>query len=151
MASRGFEFAYMLDGSSATPVIRDFTLGDATAYAVGDIVAMQSDGYVDKLTGSIGEVTGVMMEAVASADVSAGVTAAKVAILTRNQVWRCSMDASSCSGVVAYTKTLDVADQNTIDASDITNGSLILVETGTDDEGNVLGYVVFSDTSFGNA
>jgi hypothetical protein len=149
MASRGFEFAYMLDGTESTPVIRDFTLGETTAYKVGDIVAMQSDGYVDKLTASIGEVTGVMMEAQASA--SAGVTKAKVAIVTRNQVWRCSMDATTTSAVVAYTKTVDVADQNTIDADDITNGSLTLVDTGTDDEGNVLAYVVFSDTSFGNA
>lgn len=149
MASRGFEFAYMLDGTEVAPVVRDLTLGETTAYKVGDIVGMQSDGYVDKLTASIGEVTGVMMESASSP--SAGVTKAKVAILTRNQVWRCSMDATSCSGVVAYTKTIDVADQNTIDASDITNGSLILVDTGTDDEGNVLGYVVFSDTSFGNA
>ncbi len=110
---------------------------------------MQSDGYVDKLTASIDEVTGVMMES-ASAP-SAGVTKAKVAILTRNQVWRCSMDATTTSAVIAYTKTIDVADQNTIDASDITNGSLTLVDTGTDDEGNVMAYVVFSDTSFGNA
>ena len=28
MASRGFEFAYMLDGSGATPVIRDFIIGE---------------------------------------------------------------------------------------------------------------------------
>ena len=74
-----------------------------------------------------------------------------MAIVTRNQVWRCSMDATSTSGVVAYTKTIDVADQNTIDADDLSNGSLILVDTGTDDEGNVLAYVVFADTSFGNA
>ena len=35
MASRGFEFAYDLNQS--TPVIKDLTLGDSTAYLVGDI------------------------------------------------------------------------------------------------------------------
>lgn len=148
MATRGFEFAYMLDGSNATPVIRDFTLGDATAYKVGDLVLMQSDGYVDKVTGTTTEVTGVVQEAVASP--SAGTTKAKVAIIVRNQVWKCSMDDTSTTAVVGYTKTLDTADANTIDADDITNGGMILVDTGTDDEGNVLAYVVFADSTFGN-
>jgi len=148
MASRGFEFAYMLDGSNATPVIRDLTLGQSTAYVVGDIVLIQSDGYADKLTGSIDEVTGVMMESVSSP--TADTTAAKVAIVTRNQVWRCSTDATTCAAVVGYTKTVDVADQNTIDADDLTNGSLIKVDAGTDDDGNVLLYVVFADTTFGD-
>lgn len=149
MASRGFEFAYMLDGSNATPVIRDFAMGETTAYAVGDVVAMQSDGYVDKLTGSVGEVTGIMMEAVTPA--SAGVTSAKVAIVTQHQVWRCSTDATACTAVTGYTKTVDLADQNTIDASDITNGSLIKVDADTDDDGNVLLYVAFADCTFTNA
>lgn len=148
MASRGFEFAYYLDGSNGTPVIRDFTMGETTAYKVGDLVTMQSDSYVDKTTASIGEVTGIMMESVTPA--AAGATAAKVAILTRNQVWRCSTDGTSCAAVTGYTKTVDVADQNTIDASDITNGSMIKVDAGTDDDGNVLLYVCFADTTFGN-
>lgn len=147
MAGRGFEFAFMLDGTEATPVIRDLTLGETTAYKVGDVVLIQSDGYADKVVGSIGEITGVMMEAVAVG--VAGTTKAKAAIATRNQVWRCSMDATTSSAVIGYTKTLDTVDCNTIDASDITNGSLTLVDTGTDDEGNMVGYVVFSDTTFG--
>lgn len=148
MASRGFEFAYMLDGAGS-PVIRDFPLGQTTAYAVGDVVAMQSDGYLDKLTASIGEVTGIIMEAVTPA--SAGATSAKVAIVTRNQVWRCSTDGTTCAAVTGYTKTVDLADANTIDASDITNGSMIKVDAATDDDGNVLLYVNFADTTFGNA
>jgi hypothetical protein len=147
MATRGFEFAFMLDGTEATPVIRDLTLGETTAYKVGDAVLIQSDGYADKVVGSIGEITGVMMEAVAVG--VAGTTKAKVAIATRNQVWRCSTDATTSSIVIGYTKTLDTVDCNTIDASDITNGSLTLVDTGTDDEGNQVAYVVFSDTTFG--
>lgn len=147
MSTRGFEFAYQLDGVN-TPTIRDFPLGETTAYAVGDVVTIQSDGYADKQTASVGEVTGIMQEAVTPA--SAGATSAKVAIATRNQVWRCSTDATTESAVIGYTKTVDLADANTIDASDITNGSMIKVDAGTDDDGNVLMYVNFADTTFGS-
>lgn len=151
MATRGFEFAYMLDGSNATPVIRDFILGAAAAHLIGDLVLMQSDGYVDQVTGTTTEVTGVVMEAFAAADVTAGTTLCKIAILTRNQVWRCSMDASSTSAVVGNTKTLDTVDANTIDADDVSNGAMCPVDLSqTDDDGNVLAYVAFLDTSFGN-
>ena len=151
MASRGFEFAYMLDGSNATPVIRDFILSTAAAHKVGDLMTVASDGDVTQVTGTTTEVIGVMQEAVAAAAITAGTTKAKMAIITRNQVWRCSMDAATTTGVVGYTKTLDTADANTIDADDITNGSMIPVDTSTlDDDGNVMGYVVFADTTFGN-
>ena len=151
MASRGFEFAYCLDGSNATPVIRDFVMGETTAYAVGDVVLIQSDGYADKVTASVAEVTGIMMESVTPA--SAGTTSAKVAIVYQNQVWRCSADASTATTPLeGYIKTQDIADQNTIDADDVTNGSMTVVDaTGTDDDGNVLMYVTFSDCTFGNA
>ena len=152
MATRGFEFDSMLDGSNATPVTRDFTLGIAAAHIVGDLMLMQSDGYIDAVTSTTSEVTCVMQEAVASGDVTAGTTTAKAAILARGQVWRCSMDASSTSYVIGYTKTIDTADKNTIAAADSSGGAMILVDASeTDDEDNVLGYVVFSDTTFGNA
>ena len=148
MASRGFEFCYYLDGSNATPVIRDFTCGQ-TAYSEGDVVTIQSDGYFDGQTTNVAEVTGIVMETVTGA--TAGTTKAKLAIITPFQVWRCSTDGTSCAAKTGYTKTVDVADANTIDASDITNGSMIKVDAGTDDDGNVLLYVVFTDTTFGNA
>jgi len=153
MASRGFEFAYMLDGSGATPVIRDFTLGVAAAHLVGDLMIIQADGYADEaVAGTTVEPAGVMMEAIAAADVTAGTTVGKMAILTRNQVWRCSADASSTTGVVGVTKVMNLVDKNTIDATPITGGNMILVDKSTlDDDGNVLCYVVFSDTAFGNA
>ena len=151
MATRGFEFAYMQDGSNATPLIRDFTLGAAAAHLEGDLMLMQADGYIDAVTGSTAEVTCIMREQIAAADVTAGTTQGKAAIITRNQVWRCSMDATTTTGVKLYTKTMDTVDKNTIDADDITNGDMILIDTGTDDDGNVLGYVVFADTSTGNA
>ena len=151
MASRGFEFAYMLDGSKATPVIRDFTLGAAAAHLVGDLMLMQSDGYIDAVTGSTTEVTCVMQEAVAAAAITAGTTTAKAAIITNLQVWRCSMDASSTTALPFYDKTIDTADKNTIDADDLTNGRMMLVDTDTDDDGNVLAYVTFRVPSAGNA
>jgi len=161
MATRGFEFAYMLDGSSASPVIRDFTLGVAAAHLVGDLMLVQSDGYIDAVTGTTTEVTCVMMEAVAAGDITAGTTTAKAAILTRNQVWRCSTDAATAAtALIGTVKTWDTADKNTIDADDVTNGAMIVAEGEPDPDdiadrlggdGFVIGYVVFADTSFGNA
>ena len=152
MASRGFEFVDMLDRSGGTPKTIDLILGVAAAHKVGDLVLMQSDGYVDQVTGSTTEVTGVMQEAVAAADITAGTTKAKVAIITPNQIWRCSCDAATVSAVVGYTKTWDTVDANTIDADDITNGAMIAYKIDDlDDDGNVLAQVVFSDTTFGNA
>ena len=157
MASRGFEFAYMLDGSNATPVIRDFVLGAAAAHLVGDLMKVQTDGYIDAVAGDIDEVTCVMQEAVAAADITAGTTKAKAAILTSGQVWRCSTDATTAAtALIGTVKTWDTVDKNTIDADDVTSGSMIVAEgepaaADLDDAGNVMGYVVFSDTTFGNA
>jgi len=154
MATRGFEFAYMLDGSNATPLIRDFVLGVAAAHKVGDLMLVQSDGYIDHVTGTTTEVTCVMQEPIAAADITAGTTKGKAAIITRNQVWRCSTDDSTAAtALVGTIKIWDTADANTIDASDVTNGAMIVVELPTelDDDGNLVGYVCFADTTFGNA
>ena len=152
MASRGFEFSYMLDGSNATPVIRDFRLAAAAAHKVGDLVVVASDGDVGLVTTTTTEVTGVMQEAFAATEVSAGTTVGKVALIMRGQVWRCSMDATTTTGIVGYTKKFDTVDANTVDADDLTTGGMILVDKSeTDDDGNVLAYVVFADTTFGNS
>lgn len=148
MATRGFEFAYMLDGSNATPVIQDFPVDGTGAYAVGDLTLVNSDGQLAKVTGSTTEVTAVIQEARASGS-DGGLL--KAAIITSTQVWRCSMDATTTTGVKFYTKTMDTVDHNTIDADDITNGRMMLVDTGTDNDGNVLGYVTFRVPSAGNA
>lgn len=141
----------MLDGSGATPVIRDFTLGVAAAHLIGDLMLMQSDGYIDAVTGTTTEVTCVMMESVAAAAITAGTTQGKAAVITRNQVWRCSSDASSVSAVNYYTKTQDTVDKNTLDADDVSNGAMAVVDQSIlDADGNVILYVVFLDTSVGN-
>ncbi len=153
MTSRGFEFAYMLDGSNATPVIRDFPVHGTGAYTAGDLVVVNgsANGEVTRVTSTTTEVTGVMQETRAASVGSDG-DKMKVAIITRNQVWRCSMDDTTCaSWIPGYVKTLDTLDCNTIDADDITNGSMCAVDVSNlDDEGNVMAYVVFLDTTFGN-
>ena len=148
MASRGFEFAFDLNGAS-TPMIMDLLCGETTEYVKGDLVCLQTDGYVDKLTTSIGEITGVVQESLAAGN-TAGTTKVKVALATPTQVWKCSMDSSTATtAIVGYTKTLDTNDANTIDAGDITNGSLILLKKDElDNDGNILAYVTFSDVTF---
>ena len=151
MATRGFEFAYMLDGSNATPVIQDFILSTAAAHKKGDLMVAENDGDLTQAAATATEVIAVCQEDVALADVTAGTTKAKMAIITRNQVWRCSMDAATTALINGYTKTVDIVDCNTIDA-DGSSGKAILVDASkTDDDGNVLAYVCFSDTTFGNA
>lgn len=148
MSTRGFEFAYMLDGSNATPVIRDFPVDGTGAYAVGDLTLVNSDGQLARVTGSTTEVTAVIQEARASGSDGDNL---KAAIVTSGQVWRCSMDASSTTAKAFYTKTIDTADHDTIDADDLSNGRMMLVDTGTDDDGNVLAYVTFRVPTVGNA
>ncbi len=150
MASRGFEFAYMLDGSGATPVIRDFTLGEALAHKHGDAMTLESDGYLDLADNGNTEIVGIMQESVTLP--TAGTTVAKLAIATRNQVWRCSMDAATTALIRGYTKDADFVDHNTIDADNAGSGGMIIVDVSElDEDGNVLAYVVFADTTFGNA
>jgi len=153
MSTAGFEYAYNLNGSDGSvPVIRDIVLGVAAAHKKGDLMLIQDDGFADQVVGSIAEVTAVMAETIAAADITAGTTTGKMAILQRNQVWRCSADAATTTAVKGHTKTVDTVDANTIDADDIVNGSMIYVDNqGTDSDGNLIMEVVFSDTTFGNA
>lgn len=151
MSTAGFEFAYNMDGSNKTPKTIDVILGVAQAHKKGDLMLIQSDGFADQVAGSIDEVTGVMAQDMAAADITAETTTAEMYVIVRNQVWRCSMDAATSTGVVGYTKTIDTVDTNTIDADDITNGSMTLVDKSIlDDDGNIEARVVFSDTTFGN-
>lgn len=147
MATRGFEFAYNLDGSNHTPLIKDMPVNGTGAFSAGDLVVLAS-GELNRVTGSTAEVTAVMQESRTS---GADGALMKAAIITPSQVWKCSMDASSTSAVLGNTKTIDTVDHNTIDADDLVNGSMIFFDSGTDNDGNVLAYVVFSDTTFGNA
>jgi hypothetical protein len=152
MATNGFEFAYMLDGSNARPVVRDFVLGAAAEHLIGDLMVVQADGFIDAATGSTTLVTCVMQEYVAAADITAGTTTAKAAIITTNQVWRCSSDASTAATVfVGIPKLIDTVDKNTIDADDVTNGAMVCVNKDeVDSDGNLIFYVMFTNCSFGS-
>jgi hypothetical protein len=113
---------------------------------------MKSDGYLDQSAASETEVTAICQEAVAAASITGGTTKAKCAIITRNQVWRCSFNAGSPTGVIGFTKTQDLVDCRHLAYNDISGGPCILVyKSDTDDEGNYIGHVVFADTTFGNA
>ena len=159
MATQGFEYVGSLTGTPE--VTRDFILGAAAAHLKGDLMLVQADGFIDAVTGSTTEVTCVMAEAVAAADITAGTTVAKAVIITRDQVWRCSTDASTAAtALVGTVKTWDTVDKNTIDADDVTNGAMIVfegkpspadIDDRLDSDGNVIGHVIFSDTTFGNA
>ena len=158
MATQGFEF--YSDKNEATPVARDFILGAAAAHLVGDLMKVQTDGFIDAVAGSIDEVTCVMAENVAAADVTAGTTRAKAYIITPSQTWKCSTDAATAAtALIGTVKTWDTVDKNTIDADDVSNGSMIVakgypapegIDNNLDNDGNVIGFVNFSDTTFGN-
>ncbi len=152
MSTRGFEFGYMLDGSNKTPVIRDLPVHGTGAYDIGDLVKVNgsADGEVARVTTTTTEVTGVMQEA-RLASVGADADKMKVAIITRNQVWRCSTTAASGTSVIGVRKTLDTTDHNTINDVSEEVGAMILVDnTTTDDDGYLVYHVVFADTTFGN-
>lgn len=149
MATNGFEFAGSLNRAGATPTIHDLPVDGTGAYAVGDLTLLNSSGQLAAVTSTMTEVTAVIQEARAALGAADG-DIVKAAIITSDQIWKCSMDATTTSAVVGYTKTCDVADANTLDADDISNGSAIFWKSGTDDEGNILAYVLFADTTFGN-
>lgn len=139
----------MLDGSNATPLIRDFTLGAAAAHYAGDLMTLKTDdGYVDQVTTTTTEVLGIMQESMASVDITAGTTKGKLAILTGNQVWRCSTNSTTTAATVGVTKVLDTADCRTIDEATLTGGKMLLVESTTADDGTGVYHVLFTDTTF---
>lgn len=149
MASKGFEFVGMLDGSNATPVIRDWPMvADASGYKKGDALVIDSNGRLDKVTSSSAKVAAICQET--ETDAVSNDDLLKVAIVTRNQIWRCSMDATTTAFKKGYTKTIQFADENTIDADGSSSGPMCLWDTGTDDDGNVLAEVVFMDTCWHN-
>jgi hypothetical protein len=146
MATRGFEFAYSLD--HVTPMILDWPMvADAAGYKCGDALVCDSNGRADKVATNTAQVFAICQEtsdgAVSDDDLL------KVAIVTPTQVWKCSMDAASTSIVKVYTKTIQFADENTVDANGTTGGGMQLFDTGVDDEGNVKAYVAFVNTDVG--
>lgn len=143
MATAGFEFAYSLGGGSH-PSYKDMPVNGTGAYAKGDAVVFSS-GKLAAAANTVSTVSAVIAEA-RSSGTDGGLL--KVAMVTPDQVWRCSADAAAISASIGD-RTLDLVDANTIDADDATNGSLALIDTDTDTDGNVVCYVTFTNTTFG--
>jgi hypothetical protein len=141
--TRGFEFAYNLDGTNNGPTIRDLPVS-ANTLRPGDLVVLTS-GQLAACAANVAEVTGVMYESAAGAQAG---DLRKCAIIQPGQVWRCSSDASSQAGNLGVS-TINIVDANTIDATPATGGSLILVAKGDlDSDGNQITYVSFSNVTF---
>ena len=149
MATRGFEFAYYIDGSTGSPVIRDWTMvADSSGYLKGDLLILDSSGLADKAGTSTDSVVFAVCQETDTGSVGSSVKM-KVALLTRNQVWRCSTDASAITNwVKGYTHAGTIVDENTIDASGHTGGCMILIDTGTiAGDTTVVAYVSFNATN----
>ena len=145
MATRGFEFAYMLDGSQGTPMIVDWPMAaDTAGYKRGDALVCDSMGRADKAANGASAFFAICAEQ--DTTTVAADEELKVVIVTRGQVWRCSMDAASTAIKKVYDKTVDIVDENTVDADGSGSGALVLWDTGLDDESNVLAYVSFDST-----
>ncbi len=143
MATNGFEFAYSLDGS--VPVVRDLPVTGTNTYKSGDLVVLSS-GKLAKVSNSVSTVSAVLQE---SRESGADGDLMKAAIITTAQVWRASMDAATYSASIG-TETQDVAGSRLLDANDASGGSLALVEVRDDPhDTNPIGYVVFTNVSFG--
>jgi len=149
MATRGFEFAEYIDGSTGSPVIRDWPMvADTAGYSKGDLLILDATGRADKAGTSTDSVVFAVCAETKTTAVSSDDNL-KVALLTRNQVWRCSTDASAITNwVKGYTKAGAIVDHNTIDASGHTGGCMILVDTGTiAGDTTVVAYVCFNATN----
>lgn len=143
MATQGFEFAYSLDGS--VPVVRDFEVDGTGTYGVGDLVVLAS-GQLVKAANTVATVAAVLQEARASGSDGDKV---KAAIITNQQVWRCTFDATTFSASLGI-RTQDIASSRLLDADDAANGSLAVIDVVDDPhDTNPVGYVVFTNVQFG--
>lgn len=142
MATKGFEFAYSLDGS--VPVVRDFQVSGTGAFEPGDLVTFSS-GKLAKAANTVATVAAVMQEGRATGSDGDYM---KAAIITREQVWRASMDAATYSASIG-TRTQDIASSRLLDANDAANGSLAVIDVVADPhDTNPVGYVVFTNVAF---
>lgn len=149
MSGRGFEFAYMLGGETGNLRALDWPMvADTAGYKAGDLLVMDTAGRADKAaTGTDDTVFAVCAET----DTSSVAEDAnlKVVPISPHQVWKCSTDDTAITNsVVGYTDTVTIVDENTVDADGHTGGCMVIHETGTDDEGNVVAYVSFQATTW---
>jgi len=150
MATRGFEFAYMLGGEHSNLRSLDWPVAaDTVGYKAGDLLVMTSSGLADKAsTSTDGTVFAICAETNTSS-VSAS-TNFKVVPISPHQVWRCSTDGTAiATSVVGYTDGVTIVDHNTVDANGASGGCMVIHETGgLDADGYVIAYVSFQVTSW---
>lgn len=143
MATQGFEFAYSLDGS--VPVVRDFEVDGTGTYGVGDLVVLAS-GQLVKAANTVSTVAAILQEGRSSGSDGDKL---KAAIITNQQVWRCTFDAATFSASLGI-RTQDIASSRLLDADDAANGSLAVIDVVDDPhDTNPVGYVVFTNVQFG--
>ena len=143
MATQGFEFAYSLDGS--VPVVRDFEVDGTGTFGVGDLVVLAS-GQLVKAANTVSTVAAVLQEGRSSGSDGDKL---KAAIITNQQVWRCTFDATTYSASLGI-RTQDIASSRLLDADDAANGSLAVIDVVDDPhDANPIGYVVFTNVQFG--
>jgi hypothetical protein len=142
MTTNGFEFAFALDGS--VPTLRPMAVAGTGTFAAGDLLTISTVGKLTKAGNTVSTVAAVMQDQRDSGDDGEFM---KVAIITREQVWRASFDAATYSASIG-TRTQDIADARSLDANDAANGSLIVhhVEEGMSGP-NPVGYVVFTNVA----
>jgi len=150
MATRGFEFAYMLGAEHSNLRSLDWPVAaDTVGYKKGDLLVMTSSGKADKAaTSTDGTVFAICAETNTSS-VSAS-TNFKVFPISPHQVWKCSTDGSSITSnlVKGYTDTVTIVDHNTIDADGSTGGCMMIHDSASDDDGNKIAYVSFQVTNW---
>lgn len=144
--TKGFEYAFSLRLGNLLPQTKAIPVSGTGAYAVGDLLVVSS-GKLTKAAAGVGEVTAVCAQARTT-----GVDGDPlvVQIIQKDQVWRCSADGASQAGSkYGTTKVINIVDENTIDATPATGGSLILYDIqGPDSAGNAITYVSFANVTF---
>lgn len=144
--TRGFEFAFNLDGSDNPPVARDFAWAGGAAYAVGDLFYFETtNGYATVCPGTAGTFALVLAEPTLAADAAA--TKRKFYVIQPGQVWRCSGDAATTTPVVGNKTTVNL-DQNTMDSSGTAGGGITHIGTASavDTNGMTVALVTFAGT-----
>jgi hypothetical protein len=144
--TRGFEFAFNLDGSDNPPVARDFAWAGGAAYKVGDLFYFEpTTGYATVCPGTAGTFALVLAEPTLAADAAA--TLRKFYVIQPGQVWRVSGDAATTTPVVGN-KTCVNLDENTMDSDQTSGGGITHIGTASavDTNGKTVALVTFAGT-----
>lgn len=122
-----FDYAYDLRGGNQVPIVKDFPIADSQTLEAGDLVVISS-GKLAKAGNGTGRVFGVMAEAVTTG-ASAGGPLAKVQVSQPGQVWRAVASADATSHVLAA-RTYDVNSSQAVNVADTTGGCIEIVALG---------------------